>query len=77
MCVGIPARVIEVFPETDTADVEIGGIVRRAGIHLVDSVKPGQYVILHAGFAIQVLDEEAAKETLELLEQIADPSEDH
>lgn len=69
MCVAIPARVVEVFPETNEADVEISGIIRRAGIHLVENVKPGIYVILHAGFAIQVLDEEAAKETLDLLEQ--------
>jgi hydrogenase expression/formation protein HypC len=67
MCVGIPAKVIKIYENERMADVAIGGIVRKAGLHLLENVKEDQYVILHAGFAIQVLDEKAAKETIELL----------
>jgi len=51
------------------ADVEIGGAIRKANIQLVSGVKVGDYVLLHAGFAIQKLDEKEAMETLKLLEE--------
>ena len=70
MCVGIPARIVRIHDGGMMADVEIGGIKRKAGLHLLESVEVGEYVILHAGFAIQVLDEDAAKETFELLKSI-------
>jgi len=70
MCVGIPAKVVNIHKSGNMADVEIGGIKREAGIHLLEHVEEGQYVLLHAGFAIQIIDEEAARETLELLEQL-------
>ena len=63
MCLAIPGKVIEIYG--DRAKVDYGGIVREANISLVD-VKVGDYVIVHAGFAIQTLDEEAAMETLAL-----------
>lgn len=58
-------RVIEV--NGDKGIVDIGGVRREIDLSLVEGVKPGNWVILHAGFAIQVLDEEEARETLELL----------
>jgi hydrogenase expression/formation protein HypC len=68
MCLGIPARVLSI--EGELADVEIGGAVRKANIQLVPEVKIGEYVLLHAGFAIQKLDEADALETLKLLEEL-------
>jgi hydrogenase expression/formation protein HypC len=72
MCLGIPARILKI--EGSFADVEVGGIKKRISLDLVDDVKVGDYVILHAGFAIQRLDEDDAKETLSLLKEIYEVS---
>ena len=69
MCLAIPARVIAI--EDDMAVVELGGVTRRASLMLVPETKVGDYVLLHAGFAIQRLDEEEAQETLRLFAEIA------
>ena len=54
----------------ETATVDFGGGTKKpVNVSLVDA-KVGQYVLVHAGFAIQVIDEEAAKDTLELMEKI-------
>jgi hydrogenase expression/formation protein HypC len=68
VCLGIPARILSI--EGELADVEIGGAVRKANIQLVPDAKIGEYVLLHAGFAIQKLDEADALETLKLLEEL-------
>ncbi|MFH1095916.1 MAG: HypC/HybG/HupF family hydrogenase formation chaperone [Candidatus Desantisbacteria bacterium] len=52
------------------AVVEIGGVSRQASLALVEDVRVGDFVILHAGFAIQKVDEDDARETLRLLEEI-------
>jgi len=65
MCLGIPMKVIDV--EGATATVETGGVRRQVNVQLVDEVEPGQYLIVHAGFAISVLDEATAEETLALI----------
>ncbi|MEM2668746.1 MAG: HypC/HybG/HupF family hydrogenase formation chaperone [Candidatus Bathyarchaeia archaeon] len=67
MCLAVPARVIEV--KGDLAKVDFGGVVREVNISLVDA-KIGDYVLVHAGYAIQVIDEEEAEETLELWREI-------
>ena len=68
MCLAIPARVLE--KEGDMARVDFGeGTSREVNIALVN-VNVGEYVIVHAGFAIEVLDEADAKETLNLWNQI-------
>ncbi len=62
MCLAVPAKVLET--SGDKAKVDFGdGITREVNIALVEA-KIGDYVIVHAGFAIEVLDEEEAKETL-------------
>jgi hydrogenase expression/formation protein HypC len=65
MCLAVPMKIISI--NDDEATVEIEGIKRTVGIQLVNDVKPGEYVIVHAGFAIEKLDEQSAQETLELL----------
>jgi len=68
MCLAIPARVLE--KAGDSAKVDFGdGTTREVNVALVD-VKVGEYVIVHAGFAIEVLDEAEAKETLRLWSEL-------
>ena len=68
MCLAIPARVLE--KEGDSAKVDFGdGTTRKINVALVD-VNVGEYVIVHAGFAIEVLDEVEAKETLRLWSEL-------
>ena len=67
MCLGIPMKVVE--KEETTGVVELGGIRYPANLQLVDDVEIGDYVILHAGFAIQKLDEKEAQETIALLNE--------
>lgn len=69
MCLAIPGKVTKI-KEKDIADVEIGGIVREVGLHLAPEAKEGDYVLVHAGYAIQTIDEEAARETLKLWEEL-------
>ncbi len=68
MCLAIPAKVIEIHGET--ARVDFGaGTVREVNISLVET-KVGEYVIVHAGYAIEVLDQKAAEETLTMWNEI-------
>ena len=68
MCLAIPAKVKDIKDEI--AIVEIGNVEREAGIMLVPEVKIGDYVLLHAGYAIQIIDEEEAGKTMELFKQM-------
>ncbi|MEW6069289.1 MAG: HypC/HybG/HupF family hydrogenase formation chaperone [Candidatus Thermoplasmatota archaeon] len=67
MCLGIPAKIVKIHG--NKAKVDFGNTFREINISLVD-VKENDYVIVHAGYAIQVLDEKEAKETLKLFEEI-------
>ena len=68
MCLAIPARVMSVKGEK--AQVDFGeGVLRDVNVTLVDA-KVGEYVLVHAGYAIQKMDEKEAKETLELWNEI-------
>ncbi|HIE52792.1 MAG TPA: HypC/HybG/HupF family hydrogenase formation chaperone [Armatimonadetes bacterium] len=69
MCLGIPMRVVEI--NGSLATVESGGVRREVSIQLVEGVQVGDYVIVHAGFAISVLDEDLAQETLAIIEEMA------
>jgi hydrogenase expression/formation protein HypC len=62
-------KVVEVHG--DRGIVEIGGVKREASFQLLESVKLGEYVLVHAGYAINKIDEEEAQETLDLLREIA------
>lgn len=52
------------------ADVSVGGALFKAGLHMIENVRPGDYILLHAGFAIQKISEEEAIETLNLLNEL-------
>jgi len=69
MCLAVPGKVIDIDREAEPpmAKAEFGGVRQRVCVAWVPEVKVGDYVLVHVGFAISVMDEEAAKRTLELL----------
>jgi len=67
MCLAVPGRIVEI--EGANAKVDFGGVVRRVNVSLVDA-DVGDYVLVHVGFAIKVLEEGDAREILEMWEQI-------
>ena len=75
MCLAIPVQVVSI--EGDEAETEIAGVRRRVSIALTPEAKVGDYVLLHTGYAIGVVDEAEAEETLKLLEEISSLSEVH
>lgn len=70
MCLAIPARVIAL--DGDYATVDFDGIQKQICIGLLDELAVGDYVIVHAGFAINTLDLDEARQTLELFRQLTD-----
>jgi hydrogenase expression/formation protein HypC len=73
MCLAIPVKIVSI--DGDEAETEIAGVRRRVSIALTPEAKLGDYVLLHTGYAIGVIDEAEAEETLKLLEEIASLSE--
>jgi hydrogenase expression/formation protein HypC len=69
MCLAIPAKVVEKL-ENNMARVDIMGVQRTVSLDMVPEATTEEYVLVHAGFALQVVSEEDAKETLDLLMQI-------
>ena len=73
MCLAVPVKIVSI--DGDEAETEIAGVRRRVSIALTPEAKMGDYVLLHTGYAIGVIDEAEAEETLKLLEEIASLSE--
>ena len=72
MCIAFPGKILSIAAK-GLAVVDIGGVRREVSLDLlVDEVTPGDYVISHAGYAIQLIDEVAARESLALLKEILD-----
>jgi hydrogenase expression/formation protein HypC len=69
MCLGVPARVMEIFADK-TAHVDVDGNKVKISVKLTPQVKVGEYVLVHAGFAMDVIDESLAHETMSLLKEI-------
>ena len=70
MCLAIPAKVKSI--DGVEAEVEVGGVSRKASIMLTPEARVGDYVLLHTGYAINVIDEEEAQETLKIFQEIAE-----
>jgi hydrogenase expression/formation protein HypC len=68
MCLAIPAKVLEVLGEE--ALVDFGGVERRVILTLLPEAQEGDYVLVHTGYAIQVLDQHEAIETLRVWQEI-------
>lgn len=70
MCLAVPGRVMEVYNQRDQALVDVLGLQRLVGIQLVGELSPGDYVLVHAGYALEKLDLQAAQEQIRLWEEI-------
>lgn len=68
MCLAIPGKIENI--DGTSAMVDFGGVKKQVGLDLLTQVKIGDYVIVHAGYAIQIIEEQDAKETLRLFEEI-------
>jgi hydrogenase expression/formation protein HypC len=74
MCLGIPGKIESVYEDhgTKMAKIDFGGVQREACIEVIPEAKPGDWTIVHAGFALNLLSEEEARETLDILEQMSE-----
>lgn len=68
MCLAIPMKVEEI--NNDTGVVSINGVKRSIGLHLIENLDIGDYVLVHAGFAIRKIDEAEANETIRAIEEL-------
>lgn len=75
MCLALPALVTELLPD-DSAKVNLGGVAKTVSLALVSDVKLGDYVIVHVGYALSVIDPEEAARTLELFREMGELAED-
>ena len=69
MCLAIPAKILT-KEDFGLADVEILGVTRSVALDLVPQAQVGDYILVHAGFGIEVIDEAYAQETLDLIRQL-------
>ena len=69
MCLAIPSKIIHI--ENEMATIDVDGVKRSASLMLLEDSAVGDYVIVHAGFAIKKLDEDSAMETIRLLREAA------
>ena len=75
MCLAIPGKVIEIL-DADYAKVDFGGVTRRVGISLLEKLTEEDYVIVHAGYAIEVLNKSEAEERLKLFDELSESLEE-
>lgn len=68
MCLSIPARILSI--EGNMARVSAGGTIFNAGLQMIEDAREGDYVLLHAGFAIQKLSDNEAEETIRMVEEL-------
>jgi hydrogenase expression/formation protein HypC len=74
MCLGIPGRITEIY-EADSlkmAKIDFGGIVKEVCLAYTPEAEVGNYALIHVGFAISLMDEEEAQETLKLIKEVTD-----
>ena len=74
MCLGIPGKILSIYEEQSTkmAKVDFGGVTREVCVEVIPEAKPGDWTIVHAGFALNILDEGEALETLAILQEMSD-----
>jgi len=78
MCLGVPGKIIEIYEANGLkmGKIDFGGVTREACMEYVPEAQVGDYTLIHVGFALNLISEEEAMETLQLLNQIADISEE-
>jgi hydrogenase expression/formation protein HypC len=69
MCLSVPAQIVSI--DGEFAEVSVNGALFRAGLQMIEDPQPGEYILLHAGFAIQKISDQEAEETLSLLNDIS------
>lgn len=76
MCLGVPGKIIDIYESNGLmmGKVDFGGVTREACLAYVPEAVIGDYTVIHVGFALHLISEAEAQETLELLQQIADSS---
>ncbi len=74
MCLGVPGKILEIYDvgELKMGKIDFGGVYREACLSYTPEAQIGDYVLIHVGFALNLISEEEAKETLALLEQISE-----
>ncbi len=74
MCLGVPGKIIEINTNSGMrmARIDFGGVVQEVCIETVPEAKVGDYTIVHAGFALNILSEDEANATLEALKELSD-----
>lgn len=74
MCLGVPGKIIEIYPKDGLhmGKVDFGGAIREVCLEAVPNAQLGEYTIVHAGFALNLLSEEEANLTLDLLREIGE-----
>jgi hydrogenase expression/formation protein HypC len=75
MCLGVPGKIIDIY-EADglsMGKIDFGGVTREVCLAYVPEAKIGDYAIIHVGFALNLLSEQEAQETLEMLTQMMEP----
>ena len=72
MCLGVPGKIIELYNNLGLhmARIDFGGVIREACVDFLPEAKVGDYTIIHAGFALNLLSEEEALETLSLMREV-------
>lgn len=71
MCLGIPGKIVELYQQAGLrmAKIDFGGVLREACVETLPEARVGDYAIIHAGFALNLMDEQEALETLQLLRE--------
>ena len=74
MCLGVPGKIVEIYDggPLRMCKIDFGGVLREACIDTLPEAKVGDYTIIHAGFALSLLSEEEAQESLTALRELAD-----
>ena len=74
MCLGVPGKIVEIYENSglQMGKIDFGGVTREACLAYVPEAKVGDYTLIHVGFALNLISEEEAQETLDLLRQISD-----
>jgi hydrogenase expression/formation protein HypC len=76
MCLAVPGQVLEIVDEANRiARVDVAGVLRNVNIGLLDDAGPGDWVLIHVGFALSKVDEEEAVATLGLLQRMGEAFE--
>jgi len=78
MCLGIPGKIIEIYERNEfkMGRIDFGGVIKEACLAYVPEATVGDYALIHVGFAISLMDEEEAMETLKLIGTVIDSAEE-